>query len=143
MHMYLYMYIGLGSTCRFIQKVLLEGSVVSSKVYIDSFVIYTTIYMYIDICICVYKHICIYIQMYVYIYMYIGLGSTCRLIQLILLAGSVVSGIVYIDNYVIYTTIYIYIQICICVYIYTSLYIYKYIYIYMYICLGSTCRFIQ
>ena len=118
MYIYLYMYIGLGSTCRFIQYILLAGSVVSAIVYMDSFVIYTTIYIYIDICICVYKHICIYIQMYVYIYMYIGLGSTCRFIQEILLAGSVVSEIVYIKNIVIYTTIYMYIQICICVYIY-------------------------
>ena len=55
--------------------------------------------------------------MYVYIYMYIGLGSTCRFIQEILLAGSVVSAIVYIEKKIIYTTIDMYIQICICVYI--------------------------
>ena len=68
--------------------------------------------------------------------MYIGLGSTCRFIQEILLAGSVVSGIVYIGNFVIYTTIYMYIQICICVYIYTYIYIQMYIYIFMYIYSG-------
>ena len=73
--------------------------------------------------------------------MYIGLGSTCRFMQLILLAGSVVSAILYIDSFVIYNTIYMYIEICICVYIYT--YIYTNVYLFMYIGLGSTCRFIQ
>ena len=60
-----------------------------------------------------------YIYKYIYIYMYIGLGSTCRFIQYILLAGSVVSAIVCIDSFVIYTNIYMYIKMFICVYIYT------------------------
>ena len=95
--------------------ILLAGSVVSAIVYIDNFVIYKTIYLYIDICICVYLYTYICIEIYIYIYSF-------RPNLLILLAGSVVSAIVYIDNFVIYTTTYMYIQIFLCEYIYMNIY---------------------
>ena len=127
---YIFMSIGLGSTCRVIQQILLAGSVVSAIVYIYNFVIYTTIYMYIQICIyCIYT--LIYIQMYIYIYVY-WFRLNLQIYPVDLLAGSVVSAIVYIDSFVIYTTIYMYLDICIFMFKHIQIYIQMYVYIYVY-----------
>ena len=126
------MYIGLGSICRFIQEILLARSVVSSKVYIDSSVTYTPIYIYRDICMCVYKHICIYIQMYVYICIQVQA-------QLVDLSSRFYQQAPqfqqqYIQNILLYIPLYIriyisaYVSINIYMYIYTSVCIYIYVY---------------
>ena len=52
--------------------------------------------------------------------------------QYILLAGSVGSAIVYIDNFDIYKPIYMYIDIVIFIYIVINIYTNVYIYIYIY-----------
>ena len=79
------------------------------------YVIYTSIYcdicmcIYIDMCVCGCLYICIYIYVYIYVYM-------CVCIY-------------------IYVCVYVHMCICVYAYIYVCVYVHAYVYVYIYLCI--------